>query len=100
MKAQIRGNPAMTIIVAYAPTEIAKEKEKDAYSYQQRSAIKSVPLHDFLAILTDANARLGLDKVLHSYNPTTNDNGQRHIDVYQLLAANTLFKKRKGKLWT
>ena len=91
----------MTIIVAYAPTEIAKEKEKDAYSYQQRSAIKSVPLHDFLAILTDANARLGLDKVLHSYNLTTNDNGQRHIhvmDEYQLLAADPLSKKRKGKL--
>ena len=90
-----------TIIVAYAPTESADKTEKDTYYSQLRSAIESVPLHDFLAILTDANARLGLDKVLHSYNPTTNDNGKRHIDVmdvYQLLAANTLFKKRKGKL--
>ena len=103
IKAQFRGNPAMTIIVAYSPTESADEKEKDAYFSQLRAAIDNVPLHDFLAVLTDANARLGLDKVLHSYNPTTNDNGQRHIDVmeeYQLLAANTLFKKRKGKLWT
>ena len=103
IKARFRGNPAMTIIVAYAPTEAANDQAKDTYFNQLRTAIESVPHHDFLAILTDANARLGLDNVLFSYSKTTNDNGKRHLDImddYQLLAANTLFKKRKGKLWT
>ena len=42
-----------TIIVAYAPTESVDTTEKDTYYSQLRSAIESVSLHDFLAILPD-----------------------------------------------
>ena len=103
MKADFRGNPAMTIIVAYAPTEAAEEPVKDTYFQQLRSTLEAVPPHNFLAILTDGNARFGKDDVLFSYNETTNDNGNRHLEVmeeHRLVAANTLFKKRPGKLWT
>ena len=103
MKADFRGNPAMTIIVAYAPTEAAEEPVKDTYFQQLRSTLEAVPPHNFLAILTDGNARFGKDDVLFSYNETTNDNGNRHLEVmeeHRLVAANTLFKKRLGKLWT
>ena len=96
MKANFRGNPAMTIVVAYAPTEPAEESVKDTYFCQLRSTLESVPPHNFLAILTDANARFGKDDVLFSYNETTNDNGNRHLEVmeeHHLVAANTLFKK-------
>ena len=40
---------------------------------------------------------------MFSYNETTNDNGNRHLEImeeHRLVAANTLFKKRLGKLWT
>ena len=56
-----------------------------------------------LAILTDANARLGKDVALFTYSGTTNNNGNRHLEVmeeHRLVAANTLFQKRPGKLWT
>ena len=103
MKADFRGNPAMTIVVAYAPTEEAEETVKDTYFGQLRSTLEAVPAHNFLAILTDANARFGRDDVLFTYNPSTNDNGRRHIEIMEeqhLVAANTLFEKRPGKLWT
>ena len=103
MKADFRGNPAMTIVVAYAPTEAAEESIKDTYFGQLRSTLETVPPHNFLAILTDANARFGRDDVLFTYNETTNDNGSRHLEVmeeHHLVAANTLFEKRPGKLWT
>ena len=56
---------------------------KDTYYNQLRSAIAGVPLHDFLAILTDANARLGPENVLFSYNASTNDNDKRLLEVME-----------------
>ena len=103
MKAKFQGNPAMSIIVAYAPTEAADDPTKDTYFNQLRSTIEGVPLHDFLAILTDGNARMGKGDVFFTHNATTNDNGRRHLEImedHQLIAANTQFQKRKGKLWT
>ena len=103
MRADFRGNPAMTILVAYAPTEAAEESVKDAYFSQLRTTLEAVPPHNFLAILTDANARLGKNDAPFTYSETTNDNGRRHLDVmeeHHLVAANTLFQKRPGKIWT
>ena len=103
MRADFRGNPAMTILVAYAPTEAAEESVKDTYFSQLRTTLEAVPPHNFLAILTDANARIGRDDALFTYSKTTNDNGRRHLEVMEehlLVAANTLFQKRSGKLWT
>ena len=103
LKAQFRGNPAMTVIVAYAPTEAAEEEDKVAYYNQLRTAIEGVAPHDFLAVLTDANAQIGPDDALFTYNNKTNENGQRLLELledYQMLAANTQLRKRRGKLWT
>ena len=55
---------------------------------------EDVPAHDFLVILTDANGRFGRDDVQFAYNPSTSDNGRRHLEImgeYHLVAANTLF---------
>ena len=93
----------MTVIVAYAPTECAEDTAKDKYFGKLRSTLDSVPLHDFLAVLTDAIARFGPEDALFTYNKVTNSNGKRHLEVceeYKLLPANTLFKKKAGKLWT
>ena len=83
----------MSIIVAYAPAEAADDQTKFIYFKQLRSVIEGVPSHGFLAVLTYANVRLGLDNVLFSCNKKTNDDGKRLLDImeeYQLLAANTL----------
>jgi hypothetical protein len=103
MKASFIGNPAMTVLVVYAPTEGGEEDIKNTFYNQLRSAIEKVPVHDFLTILGDFNARFGPEDVPHTYNCNTNDNGRRLkgvLEDYQLEAVNTQFKKRRGKLWT
>ena len=103
MKASFIGNPALTVLVAYAPTETAEDDMKTSFYRQLRSAIENVSAHNFLAILGDFNARFGPEDVPHTYNSSTNDNGLRLLEVledYQLQAANTQFCKRRGKLWT
>ncbi|XP_071498710.1 craniofacial development protein 2-like [Diadema antillarum] len=103
IKATFQGNPALTVIVAYAPCEYAASTDKTDFNDNLRQAIEAVPRHHFLVVLGDLNARLGPDDVLFTCNDQTNDNGRRLLDVmeeYQLLATHTLFQKRKGKLWT
>ena len=49
------------------------------------------------------NVRMGPEDVQYTYNTTTNNNGNRlkeMMEEYQLLAANSQFQKKKGKLWT
>ena len=49
------------------------------------------------------NARMGPEDVQYTYNITTNNNGNRLKEImeeYQLLAANSQFQKKKGKLLT
>ena len=103
LKAKFRGNPAMTVIVSYTPTEFANDTTKDDYFGKLRATLDSVPQHDFLAVLTDVNARFGPDDALYTYNKITNSNGTQHLEIleeYKLLPSNTLFRKREGKLWT
>ncbi|KAJ8375764.1 hypothetical protein SKAU_G00063440 [Synaphobranchus kaupii] len=54
-------------------------------------------------ILNDFNARLGPSDARFGYGDETNDNGTRLLELmedYYLLATNTLFEKRRGKIWT
>ena len=49
------------------------------------------------------NARMGPEDVQYTYNTSTNNNGSRLIEMmeeYQLIAANSQFRKKRGKLWT
>ena len=49
------------------------------------------------------NARMGPENVQYTYNTSKNNNGSRLIEMmekYQLVAANSQFKKKRGKLWT
>ena len=101
MKTSFIGNPALTVLMAYAPTEAAEDDMKTSLYRQLRSAVENVSAHNFLAILGDA--RLGPEVVPHTYNSSTNDIGMRLLKVledYQLQAANTQFSKRRGKLWS
>ena len=58
---------------------------------------------NFLAILGDFSARLGLEDALYTYHDITNRNGM-HLSEFmiehQLFSANTQFRKKSGKRWT
>lgn len=85
MTAEFDGNPKTTVIVVYAPTNCADEVE----------------VEEFYNDLRDFNARLGPDEVPFTYHDVTNRNGKYFVELlseYSLIAANTQFKKRPGKL--
>ena len=49
------------------------------------------------------NSRMVPEDVQYTYNTSTNNNISRLIETmeeYQLLAANSHFRKKRGKLWT
>ena len=103
MAAEFDGNPKTTVIVVYAPTNCADEEVVEAFYDDLRNALNDVPAHNFLLVMGDFNARLGPDKATHTYHDSTNRNGQYMAEIlteFGLLAANTMFQKRKGKLWT
>ena len=103
MIAKFHGNPATNVIVTYAPCEYANENVKNSFYNQLQQTIEEIQAHNFLIILSDMNAKLGPETVKYTYNALTNDNGRRLNDTMeeaQLIAANTEFHKKKGKLWT
>lgn len=74
----------MTVIVAYAPTDIADEDAKDAFFDQLHQAVAQASPHDITIILTDANGTLSSsDRSTGSpvgttfADRSTNDNGNR-----------------------
>ena len=97
IKASFQGNPALTVIVAYTPTEGDGDENKVNFYRNFRKSLESVAQHNFLAVLGDFNARLGSDDALFTASPETSDNGRRLLEVmeeHQLLAANTLHTLR------
>ena len=103
MIANFQSNRVLTTIVTYAPCEYEDEVIKNTYYEQHRTTIEQVPSHNCLIILSDMNARMGPEDVQYTYNISTNNNGSRLIEMmeeYQLLAANSQFRKKRGKLWT
>ncbi|XP_062905778.1 craniofacial development protein 2-like, partial [Mobula hypostoma] len=96
------GNPATSVIISYSPHNCSEEKVV-AFHSKLHEAVTSIPAHNFLAVLDDFNAQVGLKDIPYSYQDFTNRNGQYLVDFIQehsLIAANTQFKKRAGKLWT
>ncbi|XP_062905836.1 craniofacial development protein 2-like, partial [Mobula hypostoma] len=103
LTAEFDGNPATSVIICYSPYNCSEEKEVEAFHSKLHEAVTSIPAHNFLAVLGDFNAQVGLEDVPYSYQDFTNRNGQYLIEIIQehsLIAANTQFKKRAGKLWT
>ncbi|KAJ8413758.1 hypothetical protein AAFF_G00082650 [Aldrovandia affinis] len=87
----------------YSPTNVALIEELERFYDDLRTAIHHVPAHNFLIILGDFNARLGPEDAPFTYHTNTNRNGEHLaalLTEHELLAANTLFRKRMGKRWT
>ena len=103
MVAEFDGNPKTTVINIYSPTNCAEEDAIEAFYENLSNAINDVPAHNFLIVMGDFNARLGPDKAAYTYHDMTNRNGRYMAEIlteFGLLAANTMFQKKKGKLWT
>ncbi|KAJ8403263.1 hypothetical protein AAFF_G00354800 [Aldrovandia affinis] len=86
----------------YSPTNVALIEELERFYDDLRTAIHHVPAHNFLIILGDFNARLGPEDAPFTYHTNTNRNGEHLaalLTEHELLAANTLFRKRMGKRW-
>ena len=101
--AEFDGNPKTTVIVVYSPTNCASEDDVEKFYESLRNTISDIPAHNFLMVMGDFNARLGSDHAPYSFHEETNRNGRYMAELlteFGLLATNTMFQKRKGKLWT
>ena len=107
----IIGNPKISIISAYAPTEIAEDATKDSFYEELKELLSSIPSHTVTILAGDFNARLGVDS--HStfnkiigrscFHESTNDNGHRLIELCEtseLRPLHTHFANRKSRLST
>ncbi|CAM4466358.1 unnamed protein product [Leuciscus chuanchicus] len=100
----------MTVIVAYAPTDVADEDAKDAFFDQLHQAVGQASPHDITIILTDANATLSSsDRSTGSpvgttfADRSTNDNGNRLLLLCHhnnLCIADTWFPRKLIHHWT
>ena len=100
---EIEGNPKTTVICAYSPQNSRPVQEVEDFYSTLRATIYQVPLHNFLAIAGDLNAKLDPDEVNFTFHSSTNRNGEilrDFMDEFNLFSANNSFMKPKGQLWT
>ena len=106
MTMSFNGNPKLTVITVYSPTEAATQDEAEEFHLVLRQAIADVPAHNLLQVVGDMNARLGKESsddpgwYLHN---RTNRNGELLRNTMlegNLEATNHRFRKKPGKLWT
>ena len=100
------GNPRLTVITVYSPTEAASNEEAEDFHEGLRSAIGEVPAHHLLMVVGDLNAhlsRLNEEDSGWYWHRVSNRNGSLLRDTLlegNLEATNHRFQKRPGKLWT
>ena len=106
LTASFNGNPRLTVITAYSPTEASTDEEAEEFHNNLRQAVSEVPEHHLLLVTGDMNARLGkANSADHGwyYHERTNRNGELLRDTILecgLEASNHRFQKKTGKLWT
>ena len=102
--ANFAGNPTVTVMAPYSPTEGADVTEAEDYYGRLSEAIGQIPAHNMLYIAGDLNAHISPTGKWTSYHQgPANRNGRLLEDLLLergLEIANTRFQKRKGKLWT
>ena len=100
------GNPKLTIITVYSPTEGTNTEAAENFHDDLRTAINQIPAHNFVMVVGDMNAHLSSEGEFDPrwyHHQTTNRNGRLlrdTLDECQLEATNHRFQKRPGKLWT
>ena len=98
----INGNPRLSVVSCYSPTNCSLDAEKDDFYNTLSRAIDKVPPHNMLAVCGDFNAKLS-NNSRFTHHTETNDNGERLLDLcdeHQLIVTNTRFQKNLNRLWT
>ena len=94
----------ISVVVVYAPTEVASDNDKDEFYQQLSSVFDELPRHDLKLLLGDLNAQVTSDCSFlpgviggHSLHSSSNDNGTRLLDfcvAHQLTIGGTLFQHK------
>ena len=116
MQATFAGNPELTLISVYAPTNCKGNEESAEEFYSQlRDAIGQTPQHNLLLVLGDFNAKISSAHTRYAHDKRTNENGVRLVDLSceksLIITNNNLLKKmgrdghlkiqrRRGTNWT
>ena len=80
-------NIFFSIICTYSPTEEASATDKDTFYSNLTDCIHDVPLHNFVVLMGDLNARIGPSNAhlktvgRYPYHKETNNNGNRLLDL-------------------
>ena len=79
MVATFNGNPSVTIISCYNPTNASEETDLIAFYNELSSLVRSIPKHNVLVIVGDINAQIGKN-VSHkfSWHNSSNRNGEQN----------------------
>ena len=99
----LNGSPATTIFSCYSPHNEYTEEDVTQFYYELSSAVYSVPAHNLVVLGGDFNAQLGPEDARFTISQMTNRNGlllKDFMEEHNLLATNTRFQHRKGRLWT
>ena len=104
MVATFNGNPSITIISCYSPTNVSEETDLITFYNKLSSLVRSILKHNVLVIDGDMNAQIG-KTVNHKFSlhNSSNRNGEHLTDFTlenRLTCLNTKFQKREGKPWT
>ena len=98
------GNPKVTVVSCYSPTNCSEEEEAQEFYDQLTELIKQVPKHNVMLIDGDMNAKIGTEDckgdILHINN---NRNGEFMLNLITecaLVNLGTNYCKLKGQLWT
>ena len=100
---ELTGNPKITIISVYSPHNGSPADEVEEFYKSLSETVEQVPLHNFLMIIGDFNAKLGPQDARFTFDNDTNRNGELLVDFmdeFNLFSANNNFMKPKGQLWT
>ena len=99
----------LTVIQIYSPTNDADETEKDTFYEQLQKEIETVPQHDILVVMGDANAKVGnsndgWERIMGKEGlGTMNENGMRLAEMCalnNLVVGGTLFKHQNIHKYT
>ena len=103
MVLELKGNPKITIVCGYSPTNEAPEEDIEEFYSSLRSVLENVPQHNFLCVLGDMNAKIGPEDASFTFDYATNRNGEMLLDFmdeFNLFSSNNLFMKPKNQLWS
>ncbi len=110
---QAKAGQHLTVVTAYAPTDVGEDAAKDAFYLMLFACLKGVLASDKLIVLGDFNVELGsawqkqgaVTGKFHLHQGATepSDNGACLLDLaasFHLRAANTFFKHHHAHLAT